>query len=90
MAITIMPISDLRRSLAVTVSKLTRPVYITQHGRVKAVLVDIDRYNALLDELEDARDIRDPRYAELEKEGWAAHERGETVPLEDALRKHGL
>ncbi len=50
-----MQVSELRRALNAVVAHLTRPVFVTQRGRVRAVLLDIDRYNRMLDALEDAQ-----------------------------------
>jgi PHD/YefM family antitoxin component YafN of YafNO toxin-antitoxin module len=86
MSFVIMPISDLRRMGNAILNGLTRPIFITQRGRVKAVLLDIERYNALLDELDDVRDASDP---DLRKE-IAEAETAEATPLEDVLKRYGL
>ncbi len=55
----IMPISDLRRKTSEvlnTVRETGDAVYITQHGRPAAVLVDYERYEQLLENLEDLTD----------------------------------
>ncbi len=90
MSFATMPVSDLRKNLNALLSRLARPIFVTQHGRVKAVLMDIERYNELMDEIEDMRDACDP---EVRREAATAREdrrRGETTPLEDALIEHGL
>ena len=50
-----------------------RPLVLTQHGRSAAVVLDVDEYEALVDELEVIRDIRQAK-AELA--------RGEGIPHE--------
>jgi prevent-host-death family protein len=40
------------------VQKTKRPVVLTQHGRSAAVLLDVDVYEALMDEIAVARDVR--------------------------------
>ena len=50
-----------------------RPLVLTQHGRSAAVVLDVDQYEALVDEIEVIRDIRQA------KEELA---RGEGVPHE--------
>jgi prevent-host-death family protein len=55
MSTNIVPISDLRRQASQVVKELREggdAVYITQHGRPAAVLVDFEAYEALLAELE--------------------------------------
>ena len=39
----------MRKELNNLLERLTRPIFVTAHGRVKAVLIDIDEYNGLLD-----------------------------------------
>jgi prevent-host-death family protein len=54
MSTNIVPISDLRREAGQVVKTLKEggdAVYITQHGRPAAVLVDYETYEALLAEL---------------------------------------
>lgn len=60
MATKIMPISDLRRQTSKVMKALRESgdvVYITQHGRPTAVLVDYEKYEALLAQLEDLADL---------------------------------
>lgn len=60
MSTKIVPISDLRRQASQIIERLTKDgdvVYITQHGRPAAVLVDFDRYEMLLAQLEDLADL---------------------------------
>ena len=90
MSIHLMPASDLRKGLHAILENLTRPVFVTQRGRIKAVLLDIDRYNAMMDELEDLHDQCDPEIQRLAAEAHAAHARGETVPLEEVLKENEL
>jgi prevent-host-death family protein len=83
MAIVTMPVSDVRKNLNNLISDLERPILVTQHGRVKAVLMSIDAYNDVLDELEDARLVADPDFQASVAEARA----GGGVPLEDVLQK---
>ena len=51
------PISDLRARQNDVLSGLSQgPVVLTQHGRAAAVMVSPERWNRLLEELEDLRD----------------------------------
>ncbi|MHB1356127.1 MAG: type II toxin-antitoxin system prevent-host-death family antitoxin [Anaerolineae bacterium] len=90
MSFSIVPVSDLRKNINALLSRLTRPVFVSQHGRVKAVLLDIDRYNEMLDDLEDMRDACDPEIQAAAVQARKSRERGETVPLGEVLGKYDL
>ncbi|MBK7218345.1 MAG: type II toxin-antitoxin system Phd/YefM family antitoxin [Candidatus Promineofilum sp.] len=56
----IMPISDLRRNAGEVLNAVREDgevVYITQHGRPAAVLVEYKHYEAMLAQLEDMADL---------------------------------
>lgn len=55
----IMPVSDLRRNTSDVLSTLREGevVYITQHGRATAVLLDYQRYEMMLAQLEELSDL---------------------------------
>lgn len=53
-----------------------RPLVLTQHGRSAAVVLDVDQYEALIEELEIVRDIREAK-AELA--------RGEGIPHDQVV-----
>lgn len=55
-----------------------RPLVLTQHGKSAAVVLDVDAYEALVDEVELVRDIREAR-AELE--------RGEGIPYDEVIEE---
>lgn len=60
MSTNIMPISDLRRQASQVINTLREGsdvVYITQHGRPAAVLVDYKQYEAMVAQLEDLADL---------------------------------
>ena len=59
MSTLIVPISDLRRKTSDVLKTVSggQVVYITQHGRPAAVLVDYDHYEALLAQLDDLSDL---------------------------------
>ena len=50
-----------------------RPLVLTQHGKSAAVVLDVDQYEALVDEIEVTRDIRQAK-AELARGEGIAHE----------------
>jgi antitoxin YefM len=57
----IRPLTEFRANAAAVVQQVQdtkRPVILTQHGRSAAVLLDVEAYEGLLDELALLRDIR--------------------------------
>ncbi|MCA9896730.1 MAG: type II toxin-antitoxin system Phd/YefM family antitoxin [Ardenticatenaceae bacterium] len=71
MSTKIMPISDLRRQTSQIIQTIRDggdPIYITQHGRPAAVLVDYEAYENLLAQLEDLSDLVSLEVAETETE----------------------
>jgi prevent-host-death family protein len=55
------PLSEVRAQIAAVVEQVQdthRPVILTQRGRSAAVLLDVETYQDLLEELELLRDIR--------------------------------
>jgi len=90
MSIVTMPVSDVRKELNGLLSTIDRPIFVTTRGRVKAVLLDIDSYNALLDEVDDLRDEHDPGLRQAMDKARGAYQRGETIPLKDVLKEYGV
>lgn len=79
----IVPVSDLRRKTSELLKQIQHEgdvIYVTQHGRPKAVLLDYDYYETLLAQLEDLSDL-----ASLEA---AADE--PTRPYEEFMTELGL
>lgn len=58
------------------VRETKRPLVLTQHGKSAAVVLDVDEYEALVEQVEFIRDIRDAR---------AEMARGEGIPHEDVV-----
>jgi PHD/YefM family antitoxin component YafN of YafNO toxin-antitoxin module len=90
MSVITMPVSDVRKTMNALLGRLTKPVYVTQRGRVRAVLISVDTFNAMLDELQDAQDARDPILAREIEEARAEIEQGKGTRLEDVLHEYGL
>jgi len=90
MSIVTMPVTDVRRELNALIDGLARPVFVTTHGRVKAVILDIDEYNRLLDRLEDALDAADAETRQDAADALSAHARGETIPFATVMAEIGL
>lgn len=60
MATKIVTVSELKTNLATVMAQLEAkgvPVYVTQHGKPKAVLVSYLDYEALLEKLDDLEDV---------------------------------
>jgi antitoxin YefM len=75
----IQPLSAFRANAAgflKTVRESQRPLVLTQHGKSAAVVLDVEHYDALLEELEVIRDIREAR---------AQLARGEGIEHADAM-----
>ena len=75
----IQPLSAFRANAAgflKNVRESQRPLVLTQHGKSSAVVLDVEQYDALMEELEVIRDI---------KEAKAALARGEGIPHESAI-----
>lgn len=56
----IKPVSDFRANSAALLRQVResgRPIVLTQRGRSAAVVVDVGTYQALLDELDELRDV---------------------------------
>ena len=58
------------------VRETKRPLVLTQHGKSAAVILDVDEYEALVEQVELIRDIRDAR---------AEMARGEGIPHDDVV-----
>ncbi len=66
MATKIATVSELKTNLARIVAQLEArgvPIYVTQHGKPKAVLVNYEEYEALLEKLDDLEDALAMRQA---------------------------
>ena len=75
----VQPLSAFRQNAAGFLDQIRltrRPLLLTQHGKSAAVVLDIEQYEELIDEIELIRDIRQA------KEELA---RGEGIPHEDVV-----
>jgi antitoxin YefM len=75
----VQPLSAFRANAAGFLDQLRstkRPLVLTQHGKSAAVVLDVNQYEALVDEIEVIRDIRQAK-AELA--------RGEGIPHEEVV-----
>ena len=77
----IQPLSAFRANAAgflKSVRESQRPLVLTQNGRSAAVVLDVAQYEALVEEVEVIRDIREAR---------AQLDRGEDIPHIDAITR---
>ena len=94
MSTNIIPISDLRRQASQVVKTLregSEAIYITQHGRPAAVLVDYEKYEALLAQLEELlQNQAQPQYviAEEKSSFSALANMAEDLGVEDLAEQH--
>jgi len=75
----VQPLSAFRQNAAGFLDQIRstkRPLVLTQHGKSAAVVLDVGHYEALIEEIELLRDIRQAK-AELA--------RGEGIPHEDVV-----
>ena len=80
----IVPISDLRIRQGVVLALLEKgPVILTQHSRARAVLLDIEEWRRIMEELEDLEDA-------LTALQVRATDREPPAPLEEVLAELGL
>ena len=86
MSTNIVPISDLRRKASQVVQGVRthkEAIYITQHGRPAAVLVNYETYEAMLKELHNLREKSEKREA-------VAHPKGALFALEELAQDFGV
>jgi len=75
----VQPLSAFRANAAgflEQVRETKRPLVLTQHGKSAAVILDVDEYEALVEQVELIGDIRDAR---------AEMARGEGIPHEEVV-----
>lgn len=91
MAIAMVTVADLRARLAEVLEQLqgaTTPLYVTQRGQARAVLLPVETYETLLDQLEFLDDSLEALRARERRDGG----RERTEPLDTVigkLRKRG-
>ena len=94
MSTNIVPISDLRRQASEVVKTLREgggAVYITQHGRPAAVLVDFEQYEALLAELDSLKQSQSqPVYTIAEEKSAFAYlaDMAQDLGVDDLAEQH--
>ncbi len=89
MSMQTMPASDVRKQLHALLGRLTRPLFITARGRVKAVLLDVDEYNSLIDRMQDLEDACSDEVRRRAAEARTAAD-AELTDLEDLTSRYGV
>ena len=82
----IVTVSALKNKLGNLMTELEKrgiPLYITQHGKPRAVLANYDEYEALISKIEDLEDLL------VMKESLESPE-GEAITTKDYERKRGV
>ena len=80
MAATILPTNEVRNKIGSLLNRLREteePIFISRHGQAEAVLLSVDRYNAMMDLLEDREDELDTTLGQRLQEEREAYIRGE-------------
>lgn len=81
-----MPVSEFKTNLAGVIAQLDSdniPIHVTQHGKPKAVLVQYEEYEALLDRLDDLEDA-------LAMQQTVASPETESLSLEEYERQRAV
>ncbi|MBN1631689.1 MAG: type II toxin-antitoxin system Phd/YefM family antitoxin [Thermoleophilia bacterium] len=77
----VLPVTEFRANTSELLARLRttkRPIILTQHGRGAAVLMDVEAYEDLLDEIALLRDVRIAEEQEA---------RGETMTYDEAVSR---
>ncbi len=85
MALQMVTVADLRGRLAELLEKVQQargPLYVTQRGQARAVLLAVEEYDALLDQLEYLDDSLEAHRSKERRESG----RERTEPLETVMR----
>jgi len=80
MTVTILPTNEVRNKIGSLLNRLREteePIFISRHGQAEAVLLSVDRYNAMMDLLEDREDELDTALGQRVREEREAYIRGE-------------
>jgi len=88
MAATIFSTSEVRSKIAAILARLQttkKPVFIARRGKAEAVLLSIERYNAMIDLLEDREDELDMVLGQRIREERQAYASGEGRDLENLI-----
>jgi prevent-host-death family protein len=92
MTVTILPTNEVRNRIGSLLNRLREtgePIFISRHGQAEAVLLSMDRYNAMMDLLEDREDELDTTLGPIVQEEREAYLRGEGRDFEAFVAELG-
>ena len=92
MTVTILPTNEVRNRIGTLLNRLREtgePIFISRHGQAEAVLLSVDRYNAMMDLLEDREDELDTALGQRVQEEREAYKCGEGRDFESFVAKLG-
>ena len=92
MTVTILSTNEVRNRIGSLLNRLREtgePIFISRHGRTEAVLLPVDRYNAMMDLLEDREDELDVTLGQRAQEKREAYLRGEGRDFEAFVAELG-
>ena len=90
MTVTILPTNEVRNRIGTLLNRLREtgePIFISRHGQAEAVLLSVDRYNAMMDLLEDREDELDTALGQRVQEEREAYIGGEGRDFEASVAK---
>jgi len=92
MTVTILPTNEVRSRIGSLLNRLREtgePIFISRHGQAEAVLLSVDRYNAMMDLLEDREDELDTALGQRIREEREAYVSGEGRDFEAFVAELG-
>ena len=92
MTVTILPTNEVRNRIGSLLNRLREtgePIFISRHGQAEAVLLSVDRYNAMMDLLEDREGELDATLGQRVQEEREAYLRGEGRDFEASVAEPG-
>jgi prevent-host-death family protein len=92
MTVTILPTNEVRNRIGSLLDRLREtgePIFISRHGQAEAVLLSVDRYNAMMDLLEDREDELDTALGQRIREEREAYVSGEGRDFEAFVAELG-
>ena len=92
MTVTVLPANEVRSKIGAILRRLQEteePIFISRHGKAEAVLLSVDRYNAIMDLLEDRDDELDTALGRRIQEEREAYIRSEGRDFETFVAELG-